>query len=327
MAASLTPLGNEQSLDQLRRLWAQGRGPRTLLFAGPESVGRRQAARWLAAYVNCQADGQRPCGRCRSCQLMLAGTHPDYKEVLPALTTGSGRAKRSSEIRIDQLVPRQRGEPEPLGPWLLTRPTYKVRVGLIDHAEAMNPAAANSLLKLLEEPPAWALIILIAPGPEAVLPTVASRASTFRFRPVDSRLLAGLPAAEAVHPAVRLGQPGLLFGRPEGDNQGQARRAAQELLEGVSLDLVTALSAAEAFAKEAPSLADAGQQATPFAWLRELLRLQLVGDDPATATPAGARRYAAALQAIDDCEQALASYAQAPLACAVLALQLRQLLD
>jgi hypothetical protein len=191
----------------------------------------------------------------------------------------------------------------------------------------MNPAAANSLLKLLEEPPAWALIVLIAPGPEAVLPTVASRASTFRFRPVESELLADLPAADVVHPAVRLGQPGLLLARPQTPDEGRAREAAEQLLDGIAHGLQAALNAAETFAKEATSLADAAQQSTPFAWLRELLRMQLVGDDAASATPAGARRYAAALEAIDQCEQALASYAQATLACAVLALKLRQVLN
>lgn len=321
---SLAPLGHERTLEQLKLLWAEGRGPRTLLFAGPESVGRRQAGRWLAAFVNCQAKDQRPCGHCPSCQLMVAGSHPDYKEVLPALTTGSGRAKRTTEIRIDQLVPRERGEPEPLGPWLLTRPRYRVRVGVIDHADSMNPAAANSLLKLLEEPPPWALVLLIAPGPEALLPTVASRATTVRFRPVSGALLADLADTDPQHPAVRLGQAGLLLA--SGQDADGARDAARQLLEGVAGSLTEALAAADVFAKEATNLTETAPQPSPFAWLRQLLRQALVSDDADAVTAAAAQRYAGALAAIDECEEALASYAQASLACTVLALQLRQVL-
>lgn len=316
-AGTLDPLGHAGTLEELKEVWAGGSGPRTLLFAGPESVGRRPAARWLAAYVNCQRPGQAPCHECESCRLLAAGAHPDVKEVTPAVTTGTGRAKRSLEIRIDQLVPRERGEPEPLGPWLLTRPRFQVRVGIIDHAEAMNAPAANSLLKLLEEPPAWALLILIAPGPEAVLPTVASRSSTVRFKPLSEEELRAIPGLPLDHPAVRLGQPGALLvsaADDRGEAEDEAREAAYGLLQALSGDLSQTLAAAEVFAT-----AVGGHQATatgsgPLAWLRHALASQ----EPT--------RYVAALAIVDDCEQALARYAQASLASAVLALELRRLL-
>jgi len=309
----LAPLGHDQTLTELRRLWADGAGPRTLLFAGPDSVGRRHTARWLAAYVNCSAAAGAPCLECESCLLFKTGAHPDLKEVLPALTTGSGRAKRDLEVRIDQLVPRKGGEPEPLGPWLLTRPRFKVRVGLIDHAEAMNVAAANSLLKLLEEPPAWALIVLVASGPEAVLPTVASRSATVRFRPVPASELAGLGLENLDHPATVLGQPGrLLAGAETAPQQDEARGAAYALLAALSGDLTATLEAAE----ELAATLNAGPEhgTGPLAWLRHALR---------EVEPT---RYAAALAAVDACEAALASYAQAPLASTVLALELRRIL-
>ncbi len=315
---SLVPLGHTGTLQGLKELWAGGKGPRTLLFAGPESVGRRPAARWLAAYVNCARRPDAPCLECESCRLLAAGAHPDLKEVTPALTTGSGRAKRSLEIRIDQLVPRERGEPEPLGPWLLTRPRFNVRVGIIDHAEAMNAAAGNSLLKLLEEPPSWALVILIAPGPEAVLPTVASRSSTVRFSPVAQEELASLPGVAPDHPAVRLGQPGLLLGTAGGEppaDGGAAPEAAHALLGSLGGSLTDTLQAAEELAATlSTGDAEAGGLGA-LAWLRHALR----GESPAA--------YAAALDAIDACEEALAHYAQASLASTVLALELRRILS
>src|SRR5690606_22676055 len=174
----LALIGHDRELDQLRRLWRDGSGPRTLLFAGPDGVGRRPAARWLAAYVNCLALVEnRPCGVCVSCQAVADGSHLDVREIAPRTTTKSGRSKHLKEITIDQLVPREGGEPEPLSEWLRTRPRAAYRVGIVDHAETMTTSAANSFLKVLEEPPRHALIVLIAPGPDAVLPTVASRSS------------------------------------------------------------------------------------------------------------------------------------------------------
>lgn len=315
--ATLAPLGHDGTLASLRELWNGGLGPRTLLFAGPESVGRRQAARWLAAYVNCSGGPDRPCLRCESCALVAAGAHPDVKEVSPALVTGTGRAKRSLEIRIDQLVPRERGEPEPLGPWLLTRPRFSVRVGIIDHAQAMNAAAANSLLKLLEEPPAWALIVLIAPGPETVLPTVASRSSTVRFKPLGEDQMLQVAGAALDHPAVRLGQPGVLLSsaadREVAGDDG-AREAAYALVASLGGELAATFEAADELAAAVDKSLKDGVEPGPLAWLRHALR-----DEEPT-------RYAAAVDAVDACEEALAHYAQTSLACTVLALELRRLL-
>ncbi len=320
--APLAPVGHAAVLAELQRLWGARQGPRTLFFAGPQHVGRRSAARWLCALVNCQLrrPEEGPCGRCESCRLLAAGTHPDLKEVAPALVTGSGRAKRDPEVRIDQLVEREKGDPEPLGPWLVTRPRFRVRVGVIDQADSMNAAAANAFLKMLEEPPDWALIVLVAPGPEALLPTVASRCVTLRFGAVDvaevgTELGLGRAATDLTgHPAFRLGQPGALIASLEAADAAEvARGAALRFLEATSGDLLSALTGAEELAKAASVAADAGTAPGPLGWLRELLRDR----------PAGV--YAAALDAVDDCERALAAYAQAPLACAVLALRLRQL--
>ena len=109
---------------------------------------------------------------------------------------------------------------------------------------------------------------------------------------------------------MRLGQPGALVRAiAEADATAAAKAAAEDFLDAVNGNLLDALLGAEAFAK-----AVTGDSATlpgPLGWLRELLRQRaLLG-------------YAAALDAVDACEQALAAYAQAPLACAVLALELR----
>lgn len=309
----LALIGHERELDQLRSLWRDGEGPRTLLFAGPDGVGRRPAARWLAAYVNCLALVEnRPCGVCASCQAVADGTHFDVREVAPSTTTKSGRNKHNREITIGQLVPREGDDPEPLSEWLRARPRGRYRVGIIDQAETMTASAANAFLKVLEEPPRNSLIVLIAPGPDAVLPTVASRAAVVRFGAVTG--VSGFEGL-AQHPAVRLGQPGALIRARDAEEESEnARACADSFLSALSDDLASALAAADDLSKGVTAALEAGVDPGPLGWLREPLR---------RLPPV---RYAAALEEVERCEDALASYAQGPLACTVLALRLRQVL-
>ena len=338
-------IGHQRELDQLRGLWRDGAGPRTLLFAGPEAVGRRPAARWLAAYVNCLALVEnRPCGVCASCLAVANHTHVDVREVAPSATTRTGRSKHVREITIDQLVPREGGDPEPLSEWLRSRPRSAYRVGIIDQAESMTAGAANSFLKMLEAPPRQALIILIAPGPDAVLPTVASRATVVRFGAVAVSGFDDL----GPHPAVRLGQPGaLLRARASEEDSASARDCALAFLTALTGDLRTALSAADDLSAGITAALEAGVDPGPLGWLREPLRGLMETPPPTERAAAGGTdlagqeavghyvigpeavgpaTYAAALEEVERCEDALASYASGPLACAVLALRLRRVL-
>lgn len=307
-------VGHQSALAELRGLWADGAGPRTLLIAGPEGVGRRAVAHWLAAYVNCSGQTHsgsadpRPCGACASCLAAAAGTHVDVRELAPATRTKSGRSKQRGEITIDRVVQRPNGDPEPLTEWLRTRPRHRFRVAIVDGAEALTEGAANAFLKTLEEPPSWALIVLIATGRDALLPTVASRCTVLRLGPVS------LPGFEdlAGHPGLTLGQPGaLLRARAAPAPSAAARRAADELLAALDGDLLELMDAAEALAKAIGDANDAGVRPGPLGWLIEPLRAR------------GAAAYAANYDALARCEEALSGYVQGSLACTVLALELR----
>jgi len=312
-AGSLGAWGQEESLRRLLAGAPPGGAQRTLLFSGPDGVGRRRAAAWLCAYLNCLApEGSRPCGECASCVAVAAGRSLDLKEVSPKATARSGRAKLRPEIAIDQLVRRDlpNADPEPLGEWLAARPHGRFRVGVIDGAHAMNAHAANAFLKTLEEPPGHAYVVLVAPGPEALLPTVASRALNVRFGAVRASA-PDLPD----HPGVRLGQPGLVERARESlAATEEAREAAAEFLASVEGDMLHALEGAEDLAKAVAAAHEAGAEPGPTGWLRELLR-----DLPP-------RLYAAALDLVGEYETALEAYANAGLASASLALRLRELL-
>ncbi len=295
----LDVVGHDGPKEILRTLNAH-----TLLFSGPEGVGRRRVARWHAARLNCSSNGPEPCGRCKSCTLFKADAHPDYREVGPNVLTKTGKSSRRPEIRIAQLVPREdSGEADPpLSRWLEARPQFKRRVGVIDSADTLNFQAANAFLKILEEPPENATIILIAPSPGSVLPTVASRSAPVRFGTVARQ--------GSSHPAARLGRLGDVR-RMEADPDGF------ETTDAVLRDFVNALPKSLEDAFEA---ADAVEKL----WLRDtgfdladLLRARFSTWPPA--------QYRAASEALARFEAALTAYAAAGLAAQVLTLELRDI--
>ncbi len=309
----LVPEGQAAALDALRALAARGdRAPRTLLFAGPEGVGRRAAARWYAALRACAARLDDPCGRCASCLTFLpdADDHvasTDYREVGPATTTRDGKPTRRPQLRLDQLVPRERSdEPDPLGPWLARPPAAHHRVGVIVRAETLTEEAASAFLKTLEAPPTHATIVLIAPGPDALLPTVASRCTTVRFGPAEPP-----PAVRdrlAPHPALRLGRPAAWRAAlADEDATAARRRAVDAFLAALPGDLADAFAAAEALAER---------------WTPE--EDEVVGLLREAWRAAGPEVYLHGDAATDDLQRAWAAYAHRDLALRAWVLRLRE---
>lgn len=305
----LDVLGHDEAKRTLRTLRTH-----TLLFVGPPRVGRRRVARWYAALLNClDPQGDEPCGRCESCRLFTpspddpaAAHHPDFREVAPERETKTGRRSRRPQIRIGDLVRRENDNPDPLGPWLEARPRFRARVGVIDGADTLNEGAANAFLKFLEEPPSYAVIILIAPSVQSVLPTLVSRSTPVRFGAVDVAVTLPEP-----HPAARLGRAGELL---DAAAHPDAFSAQVEVVHGYLLGLGKGLEEA---LERADALEKAWSEDARFD-VAELLRARL------SAWPPG--RYARALYALERCEEALAAYAAPSVAVQVLTLELREIL-
>ncbi len=115
------------------------------------------------------------------CTLFLAGNHPDYLQVAPA--------EEGKALTVDQI--------RELGDYYALRPHYRsVKIAVIEAADSMNRAAGNALLKLLEEPPAGAVLALVADRPSRLLPTIRSRCQQTALDQGDAALLVDWLAAQ-----------------------------------------------------------------------------------------------------------------------------------
>jgi DNA polymerase-3 subunit delta' len=154
--------------------------PHAILLTGIRGLGKSLLAAELIASILCTNNEQQThaCGDCHSCQLLKTGAHPDHIEILVE--------ESSSQIKIDQI--RELKEKQNLTP---TVSNYKTV--LISPAEIMNISAANSLLKLLEEPQANTVIILLSHQSDRLPITITSRCQNLLVRaPESSRALAWL---------------------------------------------------------------------------------------------------------------------------------------
>jgi DNA polymerase III subunit delta' len=166
-----------------RQVWATDAGlPHALLLTGPEGVGKSDFARALVARLLCESpvDGG-ACGGCPSCRWLAGGNHPDFRHVIPAADAevandaeDGDKKKSSRQILIDQI--------RDLESFVFVGGHRNgARAVLIEPAEAMNTAAENALLKILEEPPASVYFILVSSRFRQLLPTIRSRCRCLNF--------------------------------------------------------------------------------------------------------------------------------------------------
>jgi DNA polymerase-3 subunit delta' len=178
--------GQETALIALRRALESDCLAGAYLIAGAEGTGKSAVARAFAQAAACASPVQVPfdsCGSCESCRQAEAGVHSEIVTVSPA----------GEQLQIWQLWDRQGRQTRGiLSRTLSYAPVVgRRRVYILEKADRLTESAANSLLKILEEPPPYALFLLLAPHPARVLPTVLSRCQIVRLRAVPTSELAG----------------------------------------------------------------------------------------------------------------------------------------
>ncbi|MFP4081787.1 MAG: DNA polymerase III subunit delta' [Candidatus Aminicenantes bacterium] len=161
-------VGNERQKNILRKALQKERIPNSMLFCGSEGVGKDSVALVLAKAMNCEKKKDDACEACSSCKAINRSQFPDVMVISP----------EREVVKIDQM--------RTLKQTAYLRPMAgRKRVFIVNEAEKMNEEAANSLLKILEEPPFFSHIILITHNSGLIKPTIRSRCQKLNFQPVS----------------------------------------------------------------------------------------------------------------------------------------------
>ena len=261
-------VGNRKITEHLQEAISRGRVAHAYLFSGPDGIGKRFVAERFAAALLCEKKGSEPCGQCRSCLQMLGGNQPDVTYVTRTKTV----------IGVDD-IREQVNQPMSIKPY-----AGKYRIFLIDEAEKMNEAAQNALLKTLEEPPAYGVIVLLCSRAERLLETIRSRVVHLPFLPVgDEEIVAFLmekyqiPDYRArLAAALAGGSPGMAAAFAASEQLQARREAVVRLMKSLpSDDAHRRVTQTKELAAAKESLAD--DLELMLLWIRDLLVYKAAG--------------------------------------------------
>ena len=253
-------LGNERIVTALRGALRTGRVPHAMLFSGPTGVGKFTLARLFAAAANCERLSDDSCGQCDTCKRiellaepqrlieqglaergesadaatvervpLILQSHPDVWALVPDPVRLKNPVARPM-LRIGQIRAAQRAA--------YFQPMARRRVFIFDGADTMRWEVQNVLLKILEEPPGSASLILTAPSPYSLLPTILSRCMLFHFAPLTTPEVERILKEKSdkspaqIRQAAQLsdGSPGLAL-EMDVENAVDRRKAALRILE------------------------------------------------------------------------------------------------
>jgi DNA polymerase III subunit delta' len=180
-------IGHENAVDQLSRAVANGRVNHAYLFTGPAGIGRRTLARTFAQALVCQSPerSSRPCGACSACRRVLEGTYPDVTmlSLETQLAASERKDSRNTVISIETI--------RELRSSVSLRPMEADwRVAMLDDVDRVSRDAYDALLKTLEEPPSYVILLLIANEFAALPETIRSRCRHISLEPVPRNVVA-----------------------------------------------------------------------------------------------------------------------------------------
>lgn len=172
--------GHERVKNALKYAAQSDRVGHAYIFEGCRGVGRLTTAKAFAQLLVCESPvSGEPCGKCRNCSMAESGNHPDIITVTNQLYDS---AKKSTDILVDTVRSMKRDIY--IKPFSLERKIY-----IVPKADTMNVYAQNSLLKVLEEPPEYCTIILLAENSSLFLPTILSRTVRLKLNPLEKNIV------------------------------------------------------------------------------------------------------------------------------------------
>ena len=174
MAGFKDIIGQEQIKEHLQNALETGKVSHAYIINGEKSSGKEFIAKIFAMTLQCEQGGTEPCNECRSCKQTLSKNQPDIIYV---------SHEKPNTISVDD-IRAQINNDVAIKPY-----SSKYKVYIINEAEKMTPQAQNAILKTLEEPPAYAVIILLVSNVNTLLPTILSRCVVLNMKPVRDALV------------------------------------------------------------------------------------------------------------------------------------------
>jgi len=174
MAGFKDIIGQEQIKEHLQNALETGKVSHAYIINGEKSSGKEFIAKIFAMTLQCEQGGTEPCNECRSCKQTLSKNQPDIIYV---------SHEKPNTISVDD-IRAQINNDVAIKPY-----SSKYKVYIINEAEKMTPQAQNAILKTLEEPPAYAVILLLVSNVNTLLPTILSRCVVLNMKPVRDALV------------------------------------------------------------------------------------------------------------------------------------------
>ena len=167
-------VGHEEIISHLQNAIRLGKVSHAYLFGGEHGSGKKLLASLFAMTLQCEEHGVEPCMKCASCRKALSKNHPDIINVTH---------EKPNSIGIDE-IREQVINDVGIKPY-----ESRYKISIINDAQKLTLQAQNALLKTIEEPPAYAVILLLADNPDALLPTITSRCVILSLKPVGDQLV------------------------------------------------------------------------------------------------------------------------------------------
>lgn len=231
MAGFQDILGHEMIKDHFRKAIENHKVSHAYILAGEEGMGRKSLANAFAMTLLCEKGLKEPCMECHSCKQMLSDNHPDVIHVTH---------EKPGSIGVDDIR-------KQINDTIMIKPySSYYKIYMVDEAEKMTVQAQNALLKTIEEPPSYAVIILMTTNPDAFLPTILSRCIQLKLKPLRDYVVKGylveklgVPVEKAeVYAAFARGNLGKAIHIASSEEFGELYRAVLTLLKNIkNMDL------------------------------------------------------------------------------------------
>ena len=162
-------VGHDQIKEHFQKAIENHKVSHAYILTGEAGMGRKSLAHAFALALLCEKGKAEPCMECHACKQVLSGSHPDLIHVTH---------EKPNSIGVDDIR-------EQINDTIMVRPySSYYKIYIVDEAEKMTQQAQNALLKTIEEPPSYAIIILLTTNQEAFLPTILSRCVQLKLKPL-----------------------------------------------------------------------------------------------------------------------------------------------